>query len=132
MIIFVRYSLLYTMALARNHRDISDLRVIKPAASYYDRHGSDDDRMKMYLYLGAAQYDAGDPESAIASYTRAEEYSFRSDNLVFKGIISSSISDVYLWNHNNSESISYCKEACDYFAQARDSFRLWSQCWMTI
>ena len=121
-----RYSLLYTMALARNHRDIPDLRIIKPAASYYERHGSNDDRMKMYFYLGTAQYDTGDPESAIASYLRAKEYSFHSDNLVFKGIISSSISDVYLWNNNNSESILYCMEACDYFAQAKDSFRLWN------
>ena len=121
-----RYSLLYTMALARNHRDIPDLRIIKPAASYYERHGSNDDRMKMYFYLGTAQYDTGDPESAIARYLRAKEYSFHSDNLVFKGIISSSISDVYLWNNNNSESILYCKEACDYFVQAKDSFRLWN------
>lgn len=121
-----RYSLLYTMALDRNHRDIPDLRIIKPAASYYERHGSNDDRMKMYFYLGTAQYDTGDPESAIASYLRAKEYSFHSDNLVFKGIISSSISDVYLWNNNNSESILYCKEACDYFVQAKDSFRLWN------
>lgn len=121
-----RYSLLYTMALARNHRDIPDLRIIKPAASYYERHGSNDDRMKMYFYLGVAQYDTGDPEAAIASYLRAKEYSSRSDNLVFRGIISSSISDVYLWNNNNSESILYCKEACDYFAQAKDSFRLWN------
>ena len=111
-----RYSLLYTMALARNHRDIPDLRIIKPAAGYYDRHGSNDDKMKMYFYLGTAQYDAGDPESAIASYIRSKEYSSHSDNLVFKGIISSSISDVYLWNNNNTESILYCKEACDYFA----------------
>ena len=121
-----RYSLLYTMALDRNRITIRDLRVIKSAAGYYDRHGSNDDKMKMYFYLGTAQYDAGDPESAIASYIRAKEYSSHSDNLVFKGIISSSISDVYLWNNNNTESISYCKEACDYFAQAKDSFRLWN------
>ena len=121
-----RYSLLYTMALDRNHRDIPDLRIIQPAASYYERHGSNDDRMKMYFYLGVAQYDTGDPEAAIASYLRAKEYSSRSDNLVFRGIISSSISDVYLWNNNNSESILYCKEACDYFVQAKDSFRLWN------
>ncbi len=121
-----RYSLLYTMALDRNHIPIPDLRVIKPAVSYYKRHGSSDDRMKMYYYLGTTQHDTGDPGSAIASYIRAKEYSSRSGNLVFRGIISSSISDVYLWNHNNSESISYCKEACDYFAQAKDSFRLWN------
>ncbi len=121
-----RYSLLYTMALARNHRCIPDIRVIEPAASYYEHHGSNEDRMKMYFYLGTAQYDTGDPESAIASYIRAKEYSSHSNNLVFKGIISSSISDVYLLNNNNPESISYCQEACDYFAQAKDSFRLWN------
>lgn len=121
-----RYSLLHTMALTRTHRDIPDLRIIQPAASYYECHGSNDDRMKMYFYLGVAQYDTGDPESAIASYIRAKEYSSHSDNLVFRGIISSSISDVYLRNNNNSESILYCKEACDYFAQAKDSFRLWN------
>lgn len=121
-----RYSLLHTMALTRTHRDIPDLRIIQPAASYYECHGSNDDRMKMYFYLGVAQYDTGDPEAAITSYLRAKEYSSRSDNLVFRGIISSSISDVYLWNNNNSESILYCKEACDYFVQAKDSFRLWN------
>ena len=46
-----RHSLLYTMALARNHTTITDLRVIKPAASYYEHHGSNDDRMKMFFYL---------------------------------------------------------------------------------
>ena len=97
-----RYSLLHTMALTRTHRDIPDLRIIQPAASYYECHGSNDDRMKMYFYLGVAQYDTGDPEAAITSYLRAKEYSSRSDNLVFRGIISSSISDVYLWNNNSS------------------------------
>lgn len=47
-----RYSLLYTMALDRNHLTIQDLRVIKPAASYYENHGSNDDKMKMYFILG--------------------------------------------------------------------------------
>ena len=51
-----RYSLLYTMALDRNHLTIQDLRVIKPAAIYYENHGSNDDKMKMYFYLGTAQY----------------------------------------------------------------------------
>ena len=37
-----------------------------------------------------------------------------------------SISDVYLGNNNALESILYCREACEYFAQAKDSFRLWN------
>lgn len=121
-----RYSLLYTMALHKNWIDTADIRVIRPAVRYYERHGSNEDKMRMNYYLGTVQQNAGDLESAISSYLRAKEYSSRSDNLVFKGIISSSISDVYLLNHNNSESISYCKEACDFFALAKDTFRLWN------
>ncbi len=121
-----RFSLLYTMALDRNHITILNLHIIEPAVRYYERHGSKDAKMKMYFYFGVAQYDTGDTESAIVSYIRAKEFSLYSDNLVFKGLISSVISDVYFNANNFPESILYCKEACDYFAQAKDTFRLWN------
>lgn len=121
-----RYSLLYTMALDRNHRTIVDLRIITPAARYYAIHGSNDDKMRMYFYLGTAQYDTGDINSAIVSYIQSKEYSSESDDLRFRGLISSAISDVYEYNNNFVESISYTREAIDYFSQARDSFRLWN------
>lgn len=121
-----RYSLLYTMALSRNWIDTTDLRVIQPAAKYYERHGSKDDKMRMYYYLGTVHFNAGNLESAIENYVRAKEYSSDSDNMMFKGLISSAISDVYARNHNFYESITFSKAACDYFAQAGDSFRLWN------
>lgn len=93
-----RFSLLYTMALDRNHIIIQNLHIIEPAVRYYERHGSKDAKMKMYFYLGVAQYDTGDSESAIVSYIRAKEYSLYSDNLMFKGLISSVISDIYFNN----------------------------------
>lgn len=120
------FSLLYTMTFDRNHLTIPNLHIIEPAVRYYERHGSKDTKMKMYFYLGVAQYDTGDLESAIVSYIRAKEYSLYSDNLMFKGLISFVISDVFFSDKNYPESISYCKEACDYFAQAKDSLRLWS------
>lgn len=120
------FSLLYTMAFDRDHLTIPNLHIIEPAVRYYERHGSKDTKMKMYFYLGVAQYDTGDLESAIVSYIRAKEYSLYSDNLMFKGLISFVISDVFFSDKNYPESISYCKEACDYFAQAKDSLRLWS------
>lgn len=120
------FSLLYTMAFDRNHLTIPNLHIIEPSVRYYERHGSKDTKMKMYFYLGVAQYDTGDLESAIVSYIRAKEYSLYSDNLMFKGLISFVISDVFFSDKNYPESISYCKEACDYFAQAKDSLRLWS------
>ena len=121
-----KFSLLYTMALDRNHTTIPSLHIIEPAVHYYERYGSKEDKMKMYFYLGVAQYDTGDSRSAIVSYIRAKEYSLYSDDLVFKGLISFVISDIYFNDNNLPESILYCKEACDYFVQAKDSFRLWS------
>lgn len=121
-----RYSLLYTMALDRNHLTITDLQVITPAALYYVNHGSNDDKMKMYFYLGTVKQDTGDINSAIVSYIQSKEYSSNSDDLRFKGLISSAISDVYELNGNYYESITYTKDAIDYFSQARDSFRLWN------
>lgn len=121
-----RYSLLYTMALDRCYIDTTDLHVIRPAARYYERRGSNDDKMKMYYYLGVVQSNAGELESAIESYIQAREYSLRSENLMFRGLISSAISYVYMQNNNLNESIKHGKEACDYFLQAKDTFRLWN------
>lgn len=89
---------MYTMALNRNWIDTADLRVIQPAARYYERHGSKDDKMKMYYYLGTVYHSADDLDSAIESYIRAKEYSTGSDNYMFRGLISSAISDVYAQN----------------------------------
>ena len=94
-----RYSLLYTMALDRNGVDTADLRIIQPAVQYYERYGSNDDKMKMYYYLGTVQYFAGDLESSIKSFIQAKGHSLGSDNQTFIGLITSAISDVYAQNN---------------------------------
>lgn len=120
-----RYSLLYTMALDRNHIGTSDLRVIRPAESYYKIHGKLDDKMKMYFYLGVVQQNAGDHPAAIGSFMQAKEYSKDSPNLTFRGLIASTISDVYYQDNNYSESLKYAKEALHLFREAGDSTRMW-------
>lgn len=120
-----RYSLLYTMALDRNDIFSTDLSVMMPAVRYYERRGTDDEKMKTFYYLGTVQHNAGDLQSAIASYIRAKEYSYTSNNLIFKGLISSTIADVYNQNNNYTESLSYAKDALTLFEQAGDSDRVW-------
>lgn len=120
-----RYSLLYTMALNKNWIDTTDLRVIQPAARYYERHGFKDDKMKMYYYLGTVQHNAGNLEDAIANYVRSMEYSAESDNLIFRGLIASAISDLYGQNQNYSAGLNYAKDALALFKKAGDSTRIW-------
>ena len=120
-----RYSLLYTMALDRNLIDTVDVSVILPAVNYYESHGTDDDRMMARYYLGAVQHNAGDYHAAIKNYMRAKEYSRHSERLVFRGLISSAISDIYAQDHNLSEKVEYSKEALGFFKEAGDSSRTW-------
>ena len=103
----------------------STCKVLTALSEYYERHGSNDYKMKMFYYLGTVQHNCGDLETAVASYMRAKEYSLHSDNLTFKGIISSTISDVYLQNHNYPEALSYAIQAISRFDEAGDSSRLW-------
>ena len=120
-----RYSLLYTMALNRNWIDTTDLHVIQPAANYYERHGSKDDKMKMYYYLGVIQFNRGELLPAVSSFIRSKELSESSDDYVFRGLILSAISDVYARNNSYLENILYSEEAIQNFEKADDSLRVW-------
>ena len=120
-----RYSLLYSMALDRNCIDTSDTGIILPAVRFYNHHGSDADRMRVYYYLGRLHYNGGDFLSAIKCYMQAKEYSYDSKDFVFRGLISSAISDVYARNDNFQEKVRYSEEAVNCFTEAHDSLRVW-------
>ena len=60
-----RYALLYAIALDKNWIDTTDVNVVMPAVEYYDRHGSADQKMKAYYYLGRIQENQHDYTAAI-------------------------------------------------------------------
>lgn len=120
-----RFSLLYAMALDRNGIDTSDISIIRPAAAYYARHGTDDDRMRLFYYLGRMSYNGGNLLPAIKSYMQAMEYSAGSTDYVFRGLVASAISDVYARNDNFKEKIRYSEEAVSWFGKAGDTCRVW-------
>lgn len=120
-----RFSLLYAMALDRNGIDTSDISIIRPAAAYYARHGTDDDRMRLFYYLGRMSYNGGNLLPAIKSYMQAMDYSAGSTDYVFRGLVASAISDVYARNDNFKEKIRYSEEAVSWFGKAGDTCRVW-------
>lgn len=103
-----RYSLLYTMALNRNWIDTTDLRIIQPAVNYYERHGSKDDKMKMYYYLGTVQHIAGDLEDAIASYVSFYRLNkdFPSDRRFHSFLLGADSHPVFVGNPLHDEELS--------------------------
>lgn len=112
-----RFSLLYSMALDKNYIDTADTRLIMPAVSYYSRHGSPDDRMKSLYYLGRVQYNAGDYNSAIVSYTQASKCADESCDDKYSGLIYNSIGAVLSNTYSDIESKPYFDKALKRFSK---------------
>ena len=69
-----RFALLYSMALDKNYIDSTDDSLINVAVKWYRRHGSPDEKLKSYYYQGRIYQNAGDKESAMESFVKAEAY----------------------------------------------------------
>ena len=116
-----QYSLLHAIALDKNWIDTTDADVVMPAVEYYSRHGSDEQKAKAYYYLGRIQQNASDNESAIVSFTRAEEFSTDIDDPIFLGLVAMASADVYKKAHSTDKEIECINRAMDYFESAEDT-----------
>ncbi len=115
-----QYSLLHAIALDKNWIDTTDVNVVLPAIAYYSRHGSTELKAKAYYYLGRIQQNAKDNESAIVSFTRANEYSSEYDT-TFKGLILMAFADIYKKAHSTDKEIDCINRAIGLFESAKDS-----------
>ena len=115
------YALLHAMALDKNWIDTTDLNVVMPAVTYYDRHGSDDQKMKAWYYLGRIHENAGEMENAIVALTLAEEASTDASDMQFKGLLHFGTSYIYKKFHEIDRAIAYTDKGMEYFREARDT-----------
>ena len=75
--------------------DTADTRVIQPAIDWYERHGTPEERLKAYLYLGAEQYNAALYDQAIVSFEKADEQSPHIEDQNLLGILYSRMAETY-------------------------------------
>lgn len=120
-----RYALLKAMALDKCCIDTTDINLIMPAVRYYTRKGSPDEKMRTYLYLGRIHQNAFQNDSAMVSYLRATSYSERAMDLHYKGILMSSISDVYRMGYNYARALEYEEMAYSCFSAVGDTTNVW-------
>ena len=120
-----KYSLLHAMALDKNYIDTTDLGIITPAVSYYENHGSIDDRMKAYYYQGRIYENAGDMYSAMNALTTAYDISEKSDDNDFKCLICAELAGIYSHNGNSRRSLYYSQKAKDYADLAQNDLHSW-------
>ncbi len=110
-----KYSLLHAIALDKNYIDTADTRVVQPAVDYYDRHGSPEERLKAYMYLGTEQYNAGRYNQAIVSFSQADEFAEQVDDQNLLGILYSRMADTFTATKEYTQAASYIDKSLDCF-----------------
>lgn len=115
------YALLHALALDKNWIDTTDVGVVMPAVEYYAKHGTADQKMKAYYYLGRIQYNGHDSNSAIISYTQAEIASGESQDEGFKGLLAMAMADVYKNAHYADKEQEYVEKGMACFQRTKDT-----------
>ncbi len=117
------YSLLHAMALDKNWIDTTDVNVVMPAVEYYREHGTSDQKMKAYYYLGRIQQNNHDSNSAIVSFTLAEIQSAESEDDGFKGLLDMALAEIYKKAHYAEKERDYIENGMMHFQNANDTTR---------
>lgn len=109
-----KYSLLYSMALDKTDCELTTDSIIAPAVDWYSRHGSPDERLKAYYYQGRVYENAGDFESAMESFLKAEEYAGQVKDCSAAGRLFFAKGRIYLSLFDLESAISNIKSAGYY------------------
>ena len=115
------YALLHAMALDKNWIDTTDVGVVMPAVDYYAKHGTADQKMKAYYYLGRIHANQGDNNGAILAYTLAEDASKESKDVGFKGVLDMSLSWLYSHAHQIDVALDYAYRGLECFEISGDT-----------
>ena len=115
-----RYSLLRTMAQAKNYLDLTVPGLIDDAAAWYARHGSADEKMKTLYYLGCIAQAKGERNSAAVYYSQAEDYVGKVKDSHTVGLLYIATASVYNGVYNIQKEQEYYEKAVKLFEYTRD------------
>lgn len=116
-----RAALLHSMALDKCYIDLQTDSILAPAVAYYERHGTPDERLRTQYYLGRLQYNAGEYQEAIVTYTEALTLTDQASDFKYIGFVNQAIADTYAATYQESESFPYLDRAYEAFLQVPDS-----------
>ena len=116
-----RFSLLRTMAQAKNYLDLTVPGLIDEAAAWYDRHGSADERMKTLYYQGCIAQAKKDLNRAAVFYTRAEAFADKAEDRHAVGLLYEAIASIYNSVYNIDKEEEYIKKELAILEQTQDS-----------
>ncbi len=94
------HALLHSIALDKSGIDIKSDSIISPALKYYRRHGSEDDRLRVYYYTARIHENRQDYETCMTYLTKAEKASEKAHDHYTKGLMYSAKGRVYIQLHD--------------------------------
>lgn len=119
--LMAKYHLLLAMALDKNHIDTADIKVISPAVKYYGQHGSKEDKMKTYFYLGRIQFNAKEYSDAMVSQLKAKSYADEIGDTYWKAMLASALGYTFNFNMCVSGEVYWMKDALELWKEYGDS-----------
>lgn len=114
------YALLYSMALDKNYIDSTNDSLINIAVSWYEKHGSADEKLKAYYYQGRVYQNAGDNESAMLSFAMADKFAKQAEDKTTAGLLYLALSKICMHIFDTDKALDYCNKAITQFEAAED------------
>ena len=115
-----RYALLRTMAIDKCYGDITTPGLLAPAVSWYEHHGSADEKMKALYYQGRIAQDCKDINNAAVFYARAEEYAGIVTDKHALGVLYLAEASIYNSVHNIEKEKEYAEKGLSEFCAIND------------
>ena len=114
-----RHALLRTMAQNKCYDDLTVPGLLEPAA-WYEHHGSPDERLKYWMLLGRIQKAKGQINDAAISFSRAESYADKVQDLHTVGLLYFSQQAIYHAVYNLAKEQEYSEKAVELFKRIDD------------
>ncbi len=114
-----RYSLLRTMAQDKCYDDITVPGLLDDAA-WFEHHGTPDEQLKYWMYLGRIQQTKGQHNEAAVSFSLAESYTGMAQDKHTIGLLYLAIQSIYEGVFNQAKAQEYSEKAIELFKQIDD------------
>lgn len=115
------YAMLHTMALDKCYIDVTEESYILPAVRYYEKHGTDDEKMRSLYYEAVIAFNNGEYDKAMVALTAAESVIPFVYDTRYAGLVYTAMSDIYNKTHNSEKELHYIRLAEDIFLSNRDT-----------
>ena len=117
-----QYCLLYTAAKFRLYETQSD-SMISIAVGYYEKYGTDAQKMEAYYYMGCVAEEMKDAPRAQDFYRKALEAGKEVENNSLSGRIASRIAMLYTYQYLYKTALPYYEKALEYYRLCDDTSR---------